>query len=112
MHNQIITPSVQEVEKAMEVLLEGFYPPPPGLHDSTAALTRRHDDTDGEAGPEHEISVGISRDGDAWVLLPDRSLRFRGDFGGGMSPRVRRALIVLAEAIRRDNEECPQRGME
>ena len=102
------TPSELSVSRALNTLLEGYYPPPREVHAHPGVFTRRQDDTDGERGPEQELSVRFTVDGDAWVLLADRSLRFRKPEGGGMSPRVQRALVVLAEAIRRDNEEHPQ----
>lgn len=102
------TPSELSVSRALNTLLEGYYAPPEALRKHEGAFTRRHDDTDGERGIEQELTVEFSPDGDAWVLLADRSLRFRTVEGGGMSPRVQRALVVLAEAIRRDNEERPQ----
>ncbi|MYM92609.1 hypothetical protein [Duganella vulcania] len=76
---------------------------------TTDVYVRRQDDTDGKVGPEQEISVTFSPDGDAWLMLPgSESLRFRTDAGGGKSLRTRNALLLLAEAIRRDNEEHPQ----
>ena len=45
---------------------------------------------------------------DAWYEPPNQPpLRFRTGFGG-MSPRARNALILVAEAIRLDNEQSPQ----
>lgn len=67
--------------------------------------------------PTGSISVVIGDDGDAHITVfskPDRNelrfgMRFRMEMtGGGQSPRVRNALLALAEAIRRDNEERPQ----
>jgi hypothetical protein len=62
------------------------------------------------------LEVIASNDGDVWVeTIPDknefrRSLRFREPIsGGGQSARVRKALMVLAMAIKADNEESPQR---
>lgn len=73
------------------------------------AHKRRHDDTDGERGPEQDLRVTFGRDGDAWVQAGGgQILRFRTGAGGGQSLRVRQALLVLAEAILRDNEERPQ----
>lgn len=74
--------------------------------------TRVHDDCDGDMS--QVLSVVIGDDGDAWVAAdadtPFSSLRFRVPLiGGGMSPRVRNALLILAEAIRLDNEDRPQR---
>jgi len=69
---------------------------------------RTHDDCDGDRS--QKLSVVIGEDGDAWVAAdaPDRTLRFRMPIiGGGASPRVRNALVILAEAIRLDNEEHP-----
>lgn len=102
------TPTPLSVRRAMNTLIEGAYWP--------ASLTtqnlyvRRQDDTDGSTDAEHTLGVAFSPDGDAWVDLPGgaHSLRFRTWAGGGQSPRVRNALLVLAEAIRRDNEEQPQ----
>lgn len=104
-------PTPLAVDRSLNTLLEGYYPPPASLceHGLGRAFRRRHDDTDGERGPEQEISLGFSPDGDAWLLLAGlTSLRFRIPAGGGSSPRVQRALVILAEAIRRDNEERPQ----
>lgn len=71
--------------------------------------TRRHDDTDGQRGPEQDLSVSIGPDGDCWVEAGGGGLlRFRTWAGGGMSLRTRNALMVLAEAIRRDNQDRPQ----
>ena len=67
--------------------------------------------------PEGVISVGFSNDGDGWIQVlckPDRddfhtTFRFRMPLiGGGQSPRTRVALLILAEAIRLDNENNPQ----
>lgn len=75
-----------------------------------AGYTRRHDDTDGERGEEQDLSVMIGPDGDCWVQAGGgQTLRFRTFAGGGGSLRTRNALLVLAEAIRRDNEDRPQR---
>jgi hypothetical protein len=53
--------------------------------------------------------VVIGPDGDCWVTAGGgQTLRFRTWAGGGHSLRVRQALMVLAEAIRRDNEDRPQ----
>lgn len=68
---------------------------------------RLQDDHDGK----HEgwLSVTIGEDGDAWVSLDDDA-RFRMPCtGGGRSQYTRAALVILAEAIRRDNAESPLR---
>ena len=67
------------------------------------AYSRQHDDTDGELTGILEVSFGP--DGDAWVMIDGhKMLRFRNYFGGGRSLRTHAALMVLAEAIRQDNE--------
>lgn len=68
---------------------------------------RQHDDTDGK--PDGVLAVTFGPDGDAYVSIDFHpTLRFRTWTGGGSSPRTRNALIVLAEAIRLDNEDRPQ----
>lgn len=71
---------------------------------------RTHDDTDGT--DKGKIFVRFSQDWDAWFdSEPSHhhgSLRFRTVPGGGQSPRVRNALMILALAIKLDNEEYPQ----
>jgi hypothetical protein len=72
--------------------------------------SRLHDDHDGTC--TGTINVKFSEDGDAWLSViaehNGQSLRFRSLFGGGMSQRVRNALMILALAIKLDNEEKPQ----
>ena len=67
---------------------------------------------------EGNLTVSFSPDGDGWIQVHSRPdskelrtvFRFRTPFqGGGKSPRVRNALLILAEAIRLDNKECPQK---
>lgn len=71
---------------------------------------RSSDDTDGEL-IGHNLFVNINPDGDAYLFTdcphPYNSLRFRTYCGGGRSLRVRNALLILAEAIRLDQEEKP-----
>lgn len=100
----------RSVSRAMNTLIEGAYWPH-SLATQTA-YTRTQDDTDGESGAGHQLSLAVGPDGDVWVECGTqiRSLRFRTWAGGGQSLRVRNALLVLAEAIRRDNLEAPQRG--
>lgn len=70
---------------------------------------RTHDDCEGDRS--QQLVVGFSEDGDAWVSIegePLGALRFRVPMiGGGLSGRTRSALMILAEAIRLDNEERP-----
>ncbi len=71
---------------------------------------RLHDDCDGTS--TGILSVVIDRYGDAYVATDVgqlRNLRFRTFGGGGDSPRVRNALMILAYAIKLDNEERPQK---
>ena len=70
--------------------------------------SRLHDDHDGTF--EGRICVQFTPDGDAWISNDSqlRTLRFRVPIiGGGRSPRVRNALMILAEAIRLDNKADP-----
>jgi hypothetical protein len=73
---------------------------------------RLHDDNDGTM--EGVLNVMFTPDGDArvWITgeakMPSPTLRFRmPGGGGGLSPRTRVALLILAEAIRQDNEKNP-----
>lgn len=101
-------PSQAELEASLHTLLEGDFWIRDLSPDETYA--RLQDDTDGDRSAKNQLQVHVASDGDLHVFLPysNESLRFRSYFGGGASPRVRNALIVLAEAIRRDNEDCPQ----
>jgi len=71
---------------------------------------RIHDDTDGTL--KGSIGILLDQVGDARITFNPPyigfSLRFRNYFGGGMSPRTRNALAILALAIKLDNEEKPQ----
>jgi hypothetical protein len=99
--------STEQLAAVVKQLLEGFYWLP-GLQANTR-YARLHDDHDGEC--DGWLSVTIGEDGDAWVdpiNATGGGLRFRMPLhGGGASPRVRTALMILAEAIRLDNEENP-----
>mgnify|MGYP001611293196 FL=1 len=65
---------------------------------------RLHDDHDGTF--KGRIGVQFGQDCDAWVAIDGRTfLRFRTPLGGGCSPRVRNALMILALAIKLDNEK-------
>ena len=74
---------------------------------------RRYEDD----SPLGQLAVTFSSDGDGHIIVlheqdPNErkfSMRFRMPMtGGGQSPRVRNALLILAEAIRLDNEDRPQ----
>ena len=70
---------------------------------------RLHDDHEGSF--EGKISICLSEFGDIAIGTDKHKgpfLRFRNEFGGGMSPRVRNALMILALAIKLDNEKRPQ----
>lgn len=71
--------------------------------------SRVHDDHDGEFSGI--LNVQIDRQGDVWISTDQHffpPMRFRTYGGGGMSQRTRNALLILAEAIRMDNEDHPQ----
>ena len=66
-----------------------------------------NDDCDGET---HEgVTVIIDSQGDAWITVSGKkgygTSRIRNFNGGGHNHRTRNALMILAEAIRLDNEE-------
>lgn len=71
--------------------------------------SRLHDDHDGTY--DGSLVVVIGEDGDAWVDVqgkrPMETLRYRTYQGGGRSLRVRNALLMLAYAIKKDEEERP-----
>jgi hypothetical protein len=62
---------------------------------------------DREADEGGGVRVFLSEDGDAFLSVASANMatRFCTLQGGGQSPRVRAALLILAEAIRLDNEE-------
>ena len=71
------------------------------------AYRRQHDDHDGE--PKGGLMVMFDQMGDAYISTDNHPwLRFRTHGGGGQSLRTRNALMILAEAIRLDNEDRPQ----
>jgi len=99
-----------EIEKTIhEILDECFWPQ---SLDCNQVYFRTHDDCDGNL--VDGLSVTITPDGDAFVkAVAERlySCRFRMPLsGGGLSPRVRNALLILAMAIKKDNEEFPING--
>jgi hypothetical protein len=99
------------LENSTEVLravVEGNYWPA-GLRVGEP-YCRVGDDTNGN------IAVSFPIDADGWISIlsrldpeePTLSHRFRCAFGGGESLRVRNALLVLALAIKLDNDAHPQ----
>jgi hypothetical protein len=94
------------IPEIVKALLESYF----WLHtiQPEVPYERLHDDNDGTC--DGKIRVTFSPDGDAWVSIdsqrPRGSLRFRMPMiGGGVSQRTRTALLILAEAIRLDNEK-------
>jgi len=63
---------------------------------------RTHDDC---AGEFKGISVKFTEEGDACITTCHEGCRFRTFGGGGRSLRVRNALLILALAIKFDNEQ-------
>lgn len=96
------------IDELIDILLEGFFFPKSIKSD--VSYDRRHDDCDGEN--KGIISVMVyPMISDVIVNIFPRDcsgLRFRTWEGGGMSLRVRNALLILAAAIKKDNEERPQ----
>lgn len=107
--DKLRAPTALSVSRAMNTLIEGAYWP--ASLATRIEYARRHDDTDGQTGHDQNLSVMVGPDGDCWLRAGEGNvLRFRTYAGGGQSMRVRNALLVLAEAIQRDNEERPQRA--
>ena len=92
------------VKKIQDILEEPFWP-----KELTTELEyfRTQDDCDGDLSKG--LAVSFSRDGDAWIDTDRECCRFRSFFGGGNSLMVRNALIVLAMAIKLENEKDKQR---
>lgn len=91
-------------------LIESLLDHPFWLHSikTMHSYERLHDDHDGTK--QGVLNVMFSPDGDARVWITgerNEALRFRTFQGGGMSLRTRAALLILAEAIRLDNEKRP-----
>lgn len=99
-----------KIPDTIEALLEAHFWLP--SLETMTSYERLHDDHDGTR--EGTLCVMFSPDGDARVWIegsedtPSSSLRFRmPGQGGGLSRYTRVALLILAEAIRRDNLEIP-----
>jgi hypothetical protein len=102
-------PKKEKTERQIDEILE-LLPWPKELR-AGEPYVRLHDDHDGTY--EGELMVYITPDGDAWVSTDGRlghTLRFRTSAGGGNSPLVRNALVLLALAIKRENERKPNGG--
>lgn len=95
---------VKVTPKLIKTLLETpFWP---GDITTNATYFRTHDDCDGER--REGLAVYFAEDGDAYIKITVpalKSCRFRTVLGGGNSQRVRNALLLLAVAIKLDNEE-------
>ena len=92
---------------AIKLLESAFWP---AVLEADKVYSRRHDDCDGKI--EQKIFVETSPDGDVWVTTYHAqhapAMRFRLPLiGGGRSPRTRNALLLLALAMKPDNEEKP-----
>lgn len=110
--------TADEISRYLSVILESEY-----LINSLESdfyYERLHDGVDGERddknNPEQFLRIFFVEGGDVCVIFPPKNRwsvwRFRNCFGGGgQSPRVFRALIVLMEAIRRDNEELLRKSV-
>lgn len=97
--------SPEEIETlAKEILEDNFFLP---SIEERENYFRVHDDNDGDQSQGLEVMFGP--DGDAYVSAttpPMTSCRFRVPMiGGGKSHRVRNALLILALAIKLDNEQ-------
>lgn len=95
-------PSIESLQRAARHVLEN-----PWWEQSLETMvsySRLHDDHDGtQMG---RIMVTMGPDADAWVSLDTmRGLRFRTPAGGGRSPRTRNALMILALAMKLDEEQ-------
>jgi hypothetical protein len=102
--------SDDQVQSALTVLLEGE------LCAATLGLcgvyVRRHDDTNGRVGLEQEVAVTIEEGGAVVLTIPETApLRFLPVAQGGRSRRTRNALVLLAEAIRRESIDSPQHDL-
>ncbi|MFA5124874.1 MAG: hypothetical protein WC473_03605 [Patescibacteria group bacterium] len=100
-------PSVERLIKdAHRVLNNPFWIPE---LEANRVFERIHDDHDGTF--TGRLMVQFTKDGDAWIKTDKHhgpSLRYRSPLGGGSSPRVKNALMLLALAIKLDNEQRPQ----
>lgn len=91
--------------KIKKLLESSFWPE---MLETNKCYSRLHDDHDG-TNTGH-INVTIDTMGDVYLSIDPPnpfgygSLRFRTWGGGGVSLRTRNALLILAEAIRLDNE--------
>ena len=89
-----------------KILMAPFWPP---SLSTEKTYFRTQDDNDGDI--KEGIAVAIGKDGDVWVQTTTSAMktcRYRMPLiGGGRSPRVRNALLILAMAIQQDNDDDP-----
>ncbi|MFA5651964.1 MAG: hypothetical protein WC933_01225 [Candidatus Paceibacterota bacterium] len=102
-----------EGDKKIERLLKSVLTWPEELK-TDVPYRRKHDDNEGK---NEYLQVSFTCDGDAWIkinkpspsIAHGSSLRFRMvPCGGGASPRVKNALMILAYAIHLDNKDYPE----
>ncbi len=90
------------VKDARRVLESPFWIPELSSGESYEILP---DDQDGTGKGVLSITF-LPKTGDATISIDNRPpIRFRGSFGGGKNLRVRNALMLLALAIKLDNQE-------
>lgn len=98
----------EQILKNIRKMLKDGIPWPPELS-SRESYSRLQDDHDGTE--EGIVTVTFSPDGDAWLWTDiQKSLRFRTSAGGGRSIMVRNALVLLALAIKLENDEQERRN--
>lgn len=106
----IKTPSPLAVERALTTLLTGSYLPAHLHvgHPYTCSLTGDGKCQCGSGVPEAQaLQVTVGPDGCVWLKTPGMPQAFRWEPPSrqGAAPYVRNALLVLAEAIRREAAE-------
>jgi len=93
----------ENIDQVRELLEQPFWPE---TIQSNERYFITHDDNGGDRSKGLEVAISV--DGDVWIdttcLNPFEACRFRTHAGGGRNQRVRNALLILAEAIRLDNE--------
>ena len=90
-------------QKDLDKILNGYFWPKK-LKGRDSYLTT-HDDNDGDPSSGY-LAIEFSNDGDAWIKTSGPMLRYRmPGIGGGKSPKIRNALLLLAEAIRQEGQE-------
>ena len=86
-------------QKQIDNALTEYYWPP-NLK-ANEAYTTTHDDHDGEPSSGF-ISLIFDDYGDAHLSIIGHYLRYRTIGGGGQFPKIRNALLLLADAIRQE----------